>query len=164
MTHTTFARRRRKVAVLRQNIEQLEPILTTMNKILKNWKTSLIGLIGILGIIVSTWLPEYQTQLDKAVVVLMGLGLLRAEDAKPALRGPATYLHKVLIGILMLSCLPLISCSTSATGEKTFGGITWEGWQKGLQAGGKAAVISAAPVLLQERAKTAAKQPVNVQP
>lgn len=157
---TPFARRRRKVAVLRQNIEQLEPILTTMNKILTNWKTSLIGLIGILGIIVSTWLPEYQTQLDKAVVVLMGLGLLRAEDAKPALRGPPTYLHKVLLGILMLSCLPLISCSTSATGEKTFLGIDRSGWISG----GKAAVMSAAPVLLQERARTGAKQPQNVQP
>jgi hypothetical protein len=158
--HSTFARRRRKVAVLRQNLEELEPILTTMNNLLKNWKTSLIGIIGIIGIIVSTWLPEYQTQLDKAVVILMGLGLLRAEDAKPALRGPASFLHKVLIGVLMLSCLPLISCSTSATGEKTFLGITSSGWV----AGGKAAVIGAAPVLLQERAKTSAKQPQNVQP
>ena len=157
MTQTTFARRRRKVSVLQQNIDNLNLILHPMNNILKNWKTSLIGIIGI---IVSTWLPEYQTQLDKAVVILMGLGLLRAEDAKPALRGPPTYLHKMLIGILMLSCLSLVSCSTSASGEKTFLGITRDGWISG----GKAAVMSAAPVLLQERAKTAAKQPVNVQP
>jgi hypothetical protein len=159
--HTTFARRRRKVAVLRQNIQTLETILTPMNALLKDWKTSLAGIVGILAIIVSTWLPEYQVQLDKAVVVLMGLGLLGARDPKPNISGPPSYLQKMLIGILMLSCLPLISCSTSATGEKTFLGITSSGWV----AGGKAAVIGAAPVLLQERAKTSAKQPVkNVQP
>lgn len=160
MTHTTFARRRRKVAVLRQNIGIIHQILHPMNSILKNWKTSLIGLIGIIGIVVSTWLPEYQTQLDKAVVILMGLGLLRAEDAKPALRGPPSYLHKMLIGILMLGCLSLVSCSTSAGGEKTFLGITGAGWLKG----GKAALVTAGPILLEERAKTGAKQPVNVQP
>lgn len=160
MTHTTFARRRRKVAVLRQNIKTNHQILHSMNSVLKNWKTSLIGIIGIVSIIVSTWLPEYQTQLDKAVVILMGLGLLRAEDAKPALRGPPSFLHKMLIVILMLGCLSLVSCSTTASGEKTFFGITGAGWLKG----GKEALVSGGLVLLEERAKLEAKQPVNVQP
>ena len=55
----------------------------------------------------------------------------------------------------------LTACSTSATGEKTFLGIDRSGWISG----GKAAVMSAAPVLLQERARTGAKQPVKkIQP
>lgn len=129
-----------------------------MNTILKDWKTSLAGIVGIAGIIISTWFPEYQVQLDKAIVVLMGLGLLSARDPKPNVSGPPTYLHKMLI--LALMCLSMASCSTTATGEKTFLGITSSGWLKG----GKAAVISAAPVLLDERAKTAAKNPVEVKP
>lgn len=160
-THNTFARRRRKVAVLRQNIETTQRILTPMESLLKNWKTSLAGIVGIVAIIISTWLPEYQVEFDKAIVILMGLGLLRARDPKIEVTGPPSYLSKVLLAMLTLCCLSLISCSTAPSGAKTFLGITGEGWIKG----GKAAAISAAPVLLEERAKAGAKQPVKkIQP
>lgn len=61
---------------------------------------------------------------------------------------------------LLLAVLPLASCSTTAGGDKTFLGITASGWL----AGGKAALVSAGPILLQERARTAAKNPRAVQP
>jgi len=51
-----------------------------MNYILKNWKTSLIGIIAIAGVVTSTWLPEYAPLLNKAIGILTGLGLLAAKD------------------------------------------------------------------------------------
>lgn len=51
-----------------------------MQYILKNWKTSLVGLVAIAGVITSTWLPEYAPLLNKAVVFLTGIGLLAAKD------------------------------------------------------------------------------------
>jgi hypothetical protein len=51
-----------------------------MNYILKNWKTSLAGLVSIAGIITTVWLPQYNDELLKAVGVLTGLGLLASKD------------------------------------------------------------------------------------
>lgn len=76
MTHTTFARRRRKVAVLQRNIENLN----AMNTLLKNWKTSLAGLVAIAGVVTATWLPQYSDEVAKVVGILAGLGLLAAKD------------------------------------------------------------------------------------
>lgn len=160
MTFTTFARRRRKVAVLRQNIEKLEhlePILTTMNNATRNWKTTTIGLLTILGWIVNSVLNYLKMgalpSLESASVAwTVGIGFILAKD------GDKSGVVRTLL--FLPACLALASCSSTAGGEKTFLGITQSGWIKG----GKAAVISAAPVLLQERAKTGAKQPVNVQP
>lgn len=76
MTHTTFARRRRKVAVLQRNIENLN----AMNTLLKNWKTSLAGLVAIAGVVTATWLPQYSDEVAKVVGMLAGLGLLAAKD------------------------------------------------------------------------------------
>lgn len=151
MTHATFARRRRKVAVLRQNIEQTETLLNLM----KSWKTTLIG-AALAGL---AFLSIYQANGGNIAhwqqwvipFCIAALGYV-AKDAT------ATGLPLILMSCLCV--LTLASCSTSATGDTTFLGITQAGWIKG----GKAAVISAAPVLLQERAKTGAKQPVNVQP
>jgi len=61
---------------------------------------------------------------------------------------------------LLLAVLPLASCSTTPGGDKTFLGITGAGWL----AGGKAALVSAGPILLEERARPAAKNPRRVQP
>ena len=151
MTHATFARRRRKVAVLRQNLEQLEPILNLM----KSWKTTLIG-AALAGL---AFLSIYQknggdiAHWQQWVIpfCIAALGYV-AKDA--AVSG----LPMIFMGCLLGATLT--ACSTSATGEKTFLGIDRSGWISG----GKAAVMSAAPVLLQERARTGAKQPQNVQP
>lgn len=163
MTITTFARRRRKAAVLRQNIDNLYPILHPMDNILKNWKTSLAGLVGIIAIIVSTWLPEYQVQLDKAIVVLMSLGLLQARDPKSNITGPGSFISKLILIGCTLTCL-----SSCTNGQ--FMGLDSKGWTNVLVDGGKALSKQAPSAFLQayaaeqNRPKTSAKQPINVQP
>lgn len=49
--------------------------------LLKNWKTSLVGVFAILAVITSTWLPQYRDELEAVVGVLVGLGLLAAKDS-----------------------------------------------------------------------------------
>lgn len=154
MTHTLFARRRRKVSVLRQQVQQLETILNPMNTILayllarlgepSTWR-GLFALLTALGI---TLHPE-----QIAAITSLGLAAIGAVNVFRKERAV-----KILLGCLCL--LTLASCSTTAGGEKTFLGITGAGWLKG----GKAALVTAGPILLEERAKTGAKQPVNVQP
>jgi hypothetical protein len=51
-----------------------------MNYILKNWKTSLAGLVSIALAVTETWLPEYRGTLTSAIAVLTGMGLLAAKD------------------------------------------------------------------------------------
>jgi len=48
--------------------------------LLKNWKTSLVGVFAIAAIVTSTWLPQYKDELETVVGVLVGLGLLAAKD------------------------------------------------------------------------------------
>lgn len=74
--------------------------------------------------------------------------------------GLSKLASKIAVPCLFLGCLMLPSCGTTATGEKTFIGITGAGWLNV----GKAAAVSAVPTALEEREKTAAKQPRNVQP
>lgn len=163
MPQTTFARRRRKVRMLRQNINNLYPILNPMDNIVKNWKTSLAGLVGIAAIIVSTWLPEYQTQLDKAIVVLMGLGLLQARDPKSNLTGPGSFISKLILIGCTLTCL-----SSCVNGQ--FMGLDSKGWTNVLVDGSKTLGRQAPGAFLQayaaeqNRPKTSAKQPIDVQP
>jgi hypothetical protein len=164
MTMTTFARRRRKAAVLRQNIDNLYPILNPMDNILKHWKTSLAGLVGIAAIIVSTWLPEYQVEMDKAIVVLMGLGLLQARDPKGPPTGPLSgYISKLII--IGFAATFLSSCQNGQ-----FMGLDSKGWTNVLVDGGKTLGKQAPGVFLQayaaeqNRPKTSAKQPIDVQP
>ena len=64
----------------------------------------------------------------------------------------------ILGGLCLLLLLP--SCSTTPSGEKTFIGITSSGWLNV----GKTAAVAAVPVALDEREKTAAKNPVEVNP
>lgn len=49
--------------------------------LLKNWKTSVIGIVAIASAIISTWLPQYADELNKVIGILTGLGLLAAKDA-----------------------------------------------------------------------------------
>lgn len=51
-----------------------------MNNMLKNWKTSLAGLVAIAGVITATWLPEYSEHVTAVTGVLVGLGLIAAKD------------------------------------------------------------------------------------
>lgn len=49
--------------------------------LLKNWKTSLVGVFAILAVVTSTWFPQYRDELEAVVGVLAGLGLLAAKDS-----------------------------------------------------------------------------------
>ena len=49
--------------------------------LLKNWKTSLVGVFAILAVITSTWLPQYKDELETVAGILAGLGLLAAKDS-----------------------------------------------------------------------------------
>ena len=51
-----------------------------MNYILKNWKTTLAGIISIAGVITATWLPQYADEVAKVVGTLAGLGVIAAKD------------------------------------------------------------------------------------
>ena len=51
-----------------------------MNYILKNWKTSLVGLVASVTTVVETWLPEYRGLLMQATTILIGTGLIAAKD------------------------------------------------------------------------------------
>jgi hypothetical protein len=51
-----------------------------MNYIVKNWKTTLAGLVTIAGVVTATWLPQYSDEVAKAVATLAGLGLIAAKD------------------------------------------------------------------------------------
>ncbi len=52
-----------------------------LRSLLKNWKTSVIGIVAIASAIISTWLPQYADELNKVIGILTGLGLLAAKDA-----------------------------------------------------------------------------------
>lgn len=51
-----------------------------MQYLLKNWKTTLAGIVTIAGVITATWLPQYADELAKATGILAGLGLIAAKD------------------------------------------------------------------------------------
>jgi len=52
-----------------------------LRSLLKNWKTSVVGIVAIASAIISTWLPQYADELNKVIGILTGLGLLAAKDA-----------------------------------------------------------------------------------
>jgi hypothetical protein len=53
---------------------------TKMKNLLKNWKTTLAGIVTIAGVITATWLPQYAEHVAQVTGVLVGLGLLAAKD------------------------------------------------------------------------------------
>jgi hypothetical protein len=92
--------------------------------------------------------PEQIAAITTAGLSLVGLiNVLRQEQA-------------VKLLALLLAVLPLASCSTTVDGQSTFLGITGAGWLEG----GKAALVSAGPILLEQRERVAAKNPRKVQP
>jgi len=50
--------------------------------LLKNWKTSLVGVFAIAAVVTSTWLPQYKDELEAVAAFLAGLGLLAAKDSQ----------------------------------------------------------------------------------
>jgi len=48
--------------------------------LLKNWKTTLAGVVSIAAIITATWLPQYADELATVVGLLVSLGLVVAKD------------------------------------------------------------------------------------
>ncbi len=48
--------------------------------LLKNWKTTLAGVVSIAAIITTYWLPQYADELAKLVGFLVSLGLIAAKD------------------------------------------------------------------------------------
>ena len=52
-----------------------------MQNLLKNWKTTLAGVVAIAGVVAATWLPEFQDEVAKVTGILVGLGLIVAKDS-----------------------------------------------------------------------------------
>lgn len=48
--------------------------------LLKNWKTSIAGIVAIAGIVTATWLPQYKDEVTNVVGFLVGIGLIAAKD------------------------------------------------------------------------------------
>lgn len=105
------------------------------------------GLFALLTALGISLKPEQASAITATGLALIGMVNVFKKDAKN-------------IVPLLLACLLLPSCATDAQGEKTFLGINASGWAST----GKAALISAVPVALNERAKVAAKNPVKIQP
>lgn len=118
-----------------------------MNYILAHWSeiiTALTTLIIAARIIVKlTPTPRDDTALEKVVTALKHVGL-HVKDKAP----------------LLLALLLLPACAVNREGEKTFAGITRDGWLFV----GKSAVGAAAPVVMSERAKFEPKNPKNINP
>lgn len=118
---------------------------------------------GLKGITVAsaslaTWLSAHGASADHAAAIAAGAAAALTWGAEFGLSKLAR--HVVTPCIALFLCLSLTSCGSTTGGEKTFGGITAEGWMNA----GKAALTAAAIEALQERQRVAAKNPVNVQP
>lgn len=51
-----------------------------MNYMIKNWKTTLIGVLSICTVVVNTWLPQYAPELHKITEMLLAMGLVATKD------------------------------------------------------------------------------------
>ena len=51
-----------------------------MNAIIRNWKTTLAGVLALASVIVTYFAPQYATQLHSLTGILAGLGLVVAKD------------------------------------------------------------------------------------
>lgn len=156
MTHTVFARRRRKVSVLRQQVEQLKPILTIMNNATRNWKTTTMGVLIILGYVINAALTFLQTgalpSIEAASLAIgSGLGFIFAKD------GDKTGIVRLLI--LAPACLMLCSCENGK-----FMGLSGDQWGNVAMTTGKELGKQLPATALQaytaEKLKPSGKQPV----
>jgi hypothetical protein len=117
----------------------------------------LLKLISAVSASLTTWLVAQGVEQNATTAIVAGVATILTGASEFGLSKLASKIATPCLAIL--ACLVLTSCGT-AGGEKTFLGITRAGWL----ATGKAAVVAAAPVALDERAKTAAKNPVKVAP
>lgn len=117
--------------------------------------------ISIVSASLTTWLIAQGVDAHTTAAIVAGISAALSWGAELGLSKLARH---IAVPCLALCCLVLASCGTTATGERTFAGITGKGW---LEVG-KSAAVAAAPTALDQygkaSAKTAAKQPVNVQP
>ncbi len=51
-----------------------------MKNLLKNWKTTLTGVVAIASVVAATWMPQYADHVAQLTGVLVGLGLIAAKD------------------------------------------------------------------------------------
>jgi len=48
--------------------------------LLKNWKTTIVGILALAGVITTYWLPQYKEELAYVISTLTGLGFIVAKD------------------------------------------------------------------------------------
>lgn len=191
MPQTTFARRRRKVRMLRQNINNLYPILNPMNSLLlklvatnAGWLVrNLLKASVVASASITTWLLAKGIDAHWATAIgTAGAGLILwlaettlswvarkysvGEDLQPILDGLKGAAAKtVRIVPVFVICLLLTSCQNGQ-----FMGLDSKGWTNVLVDGGKTLGKQAPSAFLQayaaeqNRPKTSAKQPIDVQP
>ena len=133
----------------------LVPLITTRS----GWAfRQVLKGITVASASLATWLSAHGASADHAAAIAAGAAALLTWGAEFGLSKLAR--HVVTPCLALFLCLSLASCGSTTGGEKTFGGITAEGWMNA----GKAALTAAALEALQERQRVAAKNPVNVQP
>ena len=103
---------------------------------------------------VTAWLTSSGVDASTSTAIVAGIGAALSWGAELGLSKLASRIAVPCLALL------LCSCSTTPSGEKTFIGITSAGWLNV----GKTAAVAAVPVALDEREKTAAKNPVAVNP
>lgn len=103
---------------------------------------------------ITTWLSSSGVDASTSAAIVAGIGAALSWGAELGLSKLASKIAVPCLALL------LCSCSTLPNGEKTFIGITGAGWLNT----GKAALVGAVPVALDERARTSAKNPHNVKP
>lgn len=182
MTHTPFARRRRKVSVLRQQVQQLEPILTTMNTLLRILFcialliTGGLAALQYLALVPPGMIPQdWIIKAGIAATLLGGLkeGIVAIGDIlddgvrNGSFKPGASHLTRMLTMLLFVG---MVSFMLASCVNDRFLGLDSQGWQKVMMNGGKQLGKEAPGVFFQAytqeaaRPKTSAKQPVPVQP
>ena len=114
-----------------------------------------LKLIAVASASLTTYLAGLGVPDNTTAAIVAGVAAVLSWGAELGLSKLAS---KIAVPCLAACCLLFSSCSTTATGEKTFIGITSAGWLNV----GKSAAVAAVPVALDERAKTSAKNPVKV--
>lgn len=113
--------------------------------------------VTVVSASLSTWLLAQGVDGGTTAAIVAGVGSGLSWLAE---FGLSKLARSIATPCLALACVLLTSCGSTPTGEKTFLGITGEGWANT----GKAAAAAALPVAISEREKTAAKNPRNIHP
>lgn len=113
--------------------------------------------IAIICASLTTWFMAQGVDVATSAAIVSGISAALSWGAELGLSKLAS---KIATPCLALFVCLLTSCGTTSGGEKTFLGITRAGWITT----GKAAAVAAVPVAIDERNKTSAKNPLNVQP